>query len=122
MVVLGAPLGDHKGLLRIHRVDHDGKAEPARQPVSVYPLPGVAIIVGQVHPVVVLLPQSIRARRMHQQLVRALSDLRMLIPEEVGLDLPVDRKPALAAVLRAEDASRGDTDVHPPELVGVELD
>ncbi len=47
----------------------------------------------------VLLPEPIRPGGMDQQLVRALTDLRMRVAEELRLDVVVDREPALPCIV-----------------------
>ena len=49
---------------------------------------------------------------MHEQLVHALADLRVLLRVKVGRDVLVDRRPGVAAVVAAERTGRRDGDVH----------
>ena len=71
----------------------------------------------------VLLPQPTRSRGVQQQLVRAL-----LRPPTWGsarnsaTTFLLTADPALAAVIGAKHAGRGDGDVHAPSVAGVELD
>ena len=73
-----------------------GKPKPLGQAVAVEPLPVVAAIVRAVDAAVVLLPEPLGLRRVREQLVDALADLRVLLGHEVGSDVLVDRRPGLA--------------------------
>ena len=48
VVKLGALLRYDEGRVRVIRIEHQCKAEPARQPVPVEPLPGAAVVVGPI--------------------------------------------------------------------------
>jgi hypothetical protein len=121
-VVLEARLRDDERHLRVAGVDHDREAELAREPVPVEPVPRLAAVVGDVHPVVVLLPEAIGSRGVQQQLVHALPGLRTRIGEEVAHHARVARGPVLTAVVGAKDTGRGDADVYAAAVARVELD
>ena len=121
--VLGAVLGDHERGVRIRRVEREAEAEGGRQTVPVEPLPARAAVVGAVDAAMVLLPEPVALRRMGEQLVDALADLRIaVVREEARLRTRVQRPPASAGVVGSEDACSRDADPQPLRIVGVERD
>jgi hypothetical protein len=80
------------------------------------------VVVGPVHAAVVLLPETFRARRMQQQLVRALPDVRVGVGKLFRLDVLVFRRPRRPAVVGAKCPGCRDGDVHATGVAWVELD
>jgi len=118
-----ALLGDDERRVRVARMDQHWEAEVARETVLVEPLPAVTPIVGAVDAAVVLLPPALGPRRVDEQLVHALADLRVrVVGHEVGGDVLVLREPRLAAVVRPERTRCRDGDHDPVGVGRIELD
>ena len=100
------------------RVQGDGKAEFGGQFVlDVDPV--VAGVQRFVDAAVVLLIEHIRLARVLDEAVNALPELGIFIRQEVGARVLVGEHPALAAVVAAHAAHRGDADPHPVPVGGI---